>query len=360
MTDQERSRGMTVAEISAIVGGRVVGNSDILITDVGPIETALENELAFLADPRYARFASVSRAGALLVSNSFAEKIGESTLIVVEQPHDAFLRIIPLFRQTGPMVLPGISDRAQIDPTATIADSARIGPFVSIEANVVIGENVQIASGSYIGADSTVGDGSSIHPNVTLYRGTIIGRRVIINSGTVIGSDGFGYTPNEEGEWMKIPQTGSVVVEDDVEIGACVTIDRGTLAETRIGRGAKLDNQIHIAHNVVIGENTVIAAQTGISGSTTIGSGNMIAGQVGIVGHIETADGVIIEAQSGVSKSLVKAGRYFGHPAKEHSVALRQEGALRQLPDLLREIREMHKTIAELQSQIARFEEEVD
>jgi UDP-3-O-[3-hydroxymyristoyl] glucosamine N-acyltransferase len=296
----------------------------------------------------------------LLVSSSFSERIGESTLIVVDYPHEAFLKIIPLFRQTGPMVEPGVSDRAQVDPTATIADSARIGPFVTIESYVVVGENVQIAAGSFIGSGSTVGDDSSIHPNVTLYRGTVVGRRVVINSGAVIGSDGFGYTPNEEGEWMKIPQTGSVLIEDDVEIGACVTIDRGTIAETRIGRGAKLDNQIHIAHNVQIGENTVIAAQTGVSGSTTIGAGNMIAGQVGIVGHIQTADDVIIEAQSGVSKSIVKAGRYFGHPAKEHSVALRQEGALRQLPDLLREMREMHKSIAELKSQVARFEEEVD
>lgn len=351
---------MTVAEISEIVGGRVVGDPQIMIQDVGPIETASENQLAFLADPRYARFAAQTRAGALLVSPSFGDAVTSSALIVVDHPHEAFLKIIPKFRRSVSMVRPGVSERAEIDPTARIAETASIGPFVTIEANVVIGENVQIAAGAYIGPDSVVGEGSSIHPGVTLYRGTIIGRRVIINSGSVIGSDGFGYTPNEEGEWMKIPQTGSVVIEDDVEIGACVTIDRGTLAETRIARGAKLDNQIHIAHNVHVGENTVIAAQTGISGSTTIGAGNMIAGQVGIVGHIATADGVIIEAQSGVSKSLVKAGRYFGHPAKEHSVALRQEGALRQLPDLLREIREMHKAIAELQSQIARFEEEVD
>lgn len=353
-------RGKTVGEIADLLGGRVVGDASRVITDIGPIESAGPNDLAFLADPRYARYAAGTDAGALLVAPSFESEAGQSTLIVVESAHEAFLKVIPLFRQVEAPVAAGISRSAEIDSSATVPDSAHIGPFVTIGPGVRLGERVRIAAGVYVGADTTIDDDSSIHPGVTIYRGTTIGKRVVIAAGSVIGSEGFGYTPDSDGVWMKIPQTGTVVIEDDVEIGACVTVDRGTMASTRIGQGAKLDNQIHIAHNVVIGENTVIAAQTGISGSTTIGDGNMIAGQVGIVGHIETAPGVIIEAQSGVSKSLVKAGRYFGHPAKEHSVALRQEGALRQLPDLLKEIREMNRTIAELRQQVARFEQEVD
>jgi UDP-3-O-[3-hydroxymyristoyl] glucosamine N-acyltransferase len=177
-----------------------------------------------------------------------------------------------------------------------------------------------------------------------------VGDRVTIHAGAVLGADGFGFAPRSDGTWEKIPQTGIVVVEDDVEIGANTAIDRATLGQTLIGSGVKLDNLIHVAHNVVIGRNTVIAAQAGISGSTRIGEGNMIAGQVGIVGHIETASGVIIEAQSGVSKSIRNPGRYFGHPVKEHAQALRQEGALRQLPDLLREIRDMRNRIAQLEA----------
>ena len=193
-----------------------------------------------------------------------------------------------------------------------------------------------------------------------MHSGTKIGDRVRIDAGSVIGSDGFGYVRRDDGTWEKVPQMGGVSIESDVEIGSCVSIDRGSIDDTTICTGAKLDNQIHIAHNVVIGAHTVIAAQTGISGSTVIGQKNMIAGQVGIVGHIETTDDVIIEAQSGVSKSLVKPGRYFGHPAKEHALALRQEGALRQLPDLLREIREMKRTIEELRTEVDAFEQELD
>jgi UDP-3-O-[3-hydroxymyristoyl] glucosamine N-acyltransferase len=221
-----------------------------------------------------------------------------------------------------------------------------------IGAGSTIGAGTIIGSHTSIGVDVAIGEDTIVHSHVSIYRRAVVGNRVIIHAGAVIGADGFGFLPRPEGGWDKIPQVGIVVLEDDVEIGANSTIDCATLGETRIEKGVKIDNLCHIAHNVVVGTNSAIAAQTGISGSTRIGEGNLIAGQVGIVGHIETVANVIIEPQSGVSKAIRKAGRYFGHPAKEHSQALRQEGALRQLPDLLQEIRAMRDRIAQLEASL--------
>jgi UDP-3-O-[3-hydroxymyristoyl] glucosamine N-acyltransferase len=240
----------------------------------------------------------------------------------------------------------------------TIGENVSIGPYVVIGHGSSIGSGSAIYANTVLGPRVKVGERCTIHSNVSLYNDTSIGNDVIIHSGAVLGADGFGFAPVEDGRWEKIPQIGSVLIEDKVEIGANVTIDRATLGVTRICEGVKLDNLIHIAHNVTIGKNTVIAAQTGISGSTRIGESNMIAGQVGIVGHIETAPNVIIEAQSGVSKQIRNPGRYFGHPAKEHSQALRQEGALRQLPDLLQDIRDMKRRLEQLEAAVGNAEEE--
>ncbi len=195
----------------------------------------------------------------------------------------------------------------------------------------------------FIGENVTIGEDCVINPSVVIYDGTVIGDRVVIGAGTVVGYDGFGFAPMGDGTFMKVPQIGNVIIEDDVEIGANCTIDRATISHTIIRKGVKLDNLIHIAHNVEIGENTVIAAQTGISGSTKIGKHNMIAGQVGMIGHIETAENVVVIAQSGVSKSITKSGTYFGSPAKEHRTALKIEGAIRSLPELLERVSKLEK-----------------
>lgn len=196
---------------------------------------------------------------------------------------------------------------------------------------------------AFIGENVTIGEQCIIHPNVVIYDGAVIGNRVVIGAGTAIGYDGFGFARVEDGSYLKVPQIGNVIIEDDVEIGANCTIDRATVSHTIIRKGVKLDNLIHIAHNVDIGENTVIAAQTGISGSTKIGKNNMIAGQVGMIGHIETADNVIIIAQSGVSKSITKSGTYFGSPAKEHRTALKIEGVIRSLPELVERVAKLEQ-----------------
>ena len=341
---------MLVEEIAQLVDGTVVGEALREIHAVRKIEEAHEGDLSFIANPKYSRFHETTSATALLVDEEFATTRGDVSYIVVDDPYAAFLVML---RRFAP---PAERPTAGVHATAVISESAQLGSGVSIGPNVVIGDrtivadNVVIAANSVVDRDVAIGNDAYIHANVTLHSGTVIGRGTVIHSGVVIGADGFGFAPREDGSWEKVPQTGIVVVGDDVEIGANSTIDRATLGVTAIGNGVKIDNLVHIAHNVTVGANTVIAAQTGISGSTHIGGNNMIAGQVGIVGHVETADIVIIEAQSGVSKSIRKAGRYFGHPAKEHALALRQEGALRQLPDLLQEIREMRNRLQHLES----------
>ena len=341
---------MQVQEIARLVGGEFVGDGEREITNISKIEDAAEGNVSFIANPKYLKYHDTTRASALLVALDFKTTRGDMAYIRVADPYAAFLQTLRAF---APVLE---RPEAGVHPTAVIGRDVTLGEGISVGAYVVVGDGSSIGNGSIIypntvlGTDVTLGQNCCVHANVSLYRGTRIGNNVMIHSGAVLGADGFGFVPNGESGWEKIPQIGIVVVEDNVEIGANCAIDRATLGETRIARGVKLDNLIHIAHNVTVGENTVIAAQTGVSGSTRIGVGNLIAGQVGIVGHIETADGVIIEAQSGVSKSIRKAGRYFGHPVKEHSLALRQEGALRQLPDLLAEIREMRNRIAQLEA----------
>ncbi|HVZ39647.1 MAG TPA: UDP-3-O-(3-hydroxymyristoyl)glucosamine N-acyltransferase [Candidatus Kapabacteria bacterium] len=342
---------MQAAEIAKLVGGNLLGDPSRVISGVRKIEEAGEGDISFIANPKYLRFHDGTQASALLVSREFETTRKDLVYIKTDDPYLAFLLVLRTF--TPPAIRPeaGVHPTAVIASDAVLGENVSIGPHVVVGARSVIGDGAVIQSNTVLGEDVMVGRDTVIFPNVTLYHQTRIGERVIIHAGAVIGADGFGFLPRGTSEgWEKIPQTGIVVVEDDVEIGANVTIDRATLGETRIEQGVKLDNLVHIAHNVVLGRHTVIAAQAGISGSARIGERNMIAGQVGIVGHIDTVPDVIIEAQSGVSKSIRKPGRYFGHPVKEHAQALRQEGALRQLPDLLRDIRDMQRRIAQLEA----------
>jgi UDP-3-O-[3-hydroxymyristoyl] glucosamine N-acyltransferase len=349
---------MRVSEIAHIVNGEVVGDADREIYNVQKIEEAGNGDISFIANPKYVRYVDATKASALLVGHDFDVTRSDITYIRTEDPYMAFLKMLRVFAPVGERPAAGVH------PTAVISEDVEVGEAVSIGAYVVIGPGSVIGNGAVIyphvvmGAKVMVGSRSILYPNVSLYSGVQIGNDTIIHAGTVIGADGFGFAPTEDGIWEKIPQIGTVVIEDNVEIGANVTIDRATLGVTRICSGVKLDNLIHIAHNVVIGRNTVIAAQTGISGSTRVGESNMIAGQVGMVGHIETASNVIIEAQSGVSKSIRSPGRYFGHPVKEHTQALRQEGALRQLPDLLRDIRDLRQRLEHLEDVVGKAEEE--
>jgi UDP-3-O-[3-hydroxymyristoyl] glucosamine N-acyltransferase len=302
------------------------------ITHIATIQDAHKGAISFIANSSYEKFLPTTKATAVIVSENLilpeASEGGSFPILIrVKDPYASFAKALEMFnpRKT-------LQDHS-VHPSAVISSTAHIDPSATIMAHTLIGEDV------------TVGADCVIHPNVTIYDGTLIGDRVVIGAGTVIGYDGFGYAPMADGSYSKVPQIGNVIIEDDVEIGANCTIDRATISHTIIRRGVKLDNLIHIAHNVEIGENTVIAAQTGISGSTKIGKHNMIAGQVGMIGHIETADNVVIIAQSGVSKSITKSGTYFGSPAKEHRMALKMEGALRTLPELIERVRSIEQKI---------------
>jgi len=345
---------MKLTDIARLVGGEITGSADAEIERVAKIEEAVPGDITFLSNLKYKRHLSTTNASAVLLTRgaSFEEltrRPAPITIVSVSDPYKSFLILLDLFNPAPKPLAPGIHPTAVIASSAQVSNSAAVGAHVTVGERSVIAEGAALHSGTVIGDDVRIGKGSLIYANVTIREGCTIGDRVIIHSGTVIGSDGFGFTPMEDGTYEKIPQRGTVIIEEDVEIGANCAIDRATIGATIIRRGAKLDNLIQVAHNVVVGEDTVIAAQTGISGSTKIGKHCAIAGQVGLTGHIEIADNTTIGAQSGVPKSITKPGKiYFGYPARELSQTLKIEAALGQLPELLHELRKMQKKIEEL------------
>jgi len=347
-----------VKDIASLLHGSVLGDADIEVSHVAKIEEAGTGDITFLANPKYEKYLSSTQASAVVVSRDLDEKKlngrkRQIAFVKVDDPYISFLQLLQTLEATDDLPFTGIHS------SAVVASSSDLSPTVAVGANVVIGERVRIAQnskiahGSVIGDDVIVGCDVRIYPNVTVRERCQIGDRVIVHSGAVIGSDGFGFAPEKDGRYRKIPQVGNVVLEDDVEIGANCTIDRATLGETLIKRGVKLDNLVHVAHNVVIGENTMIAAQAGIAGSTKIGKNVLMGGQVGLIGHIEIADNVAIIAQSGVSKSLTKPGTtYFGSPAKEQRVAFRIEAALRHLPELIEEVKRLRERVESLENKL--------
>lgn len=352
---------MTIQEIASWLGGETEGNDKSEIRGVAKIEEARPGDITFLANPKYERFLSSTTASAVLVSRQFEStksRRPELTLIKVQDPYVAFLKVLKrLVPQVDPFT-PGIH------PTAVVAKSAKVGAHVSIGAHSVvgeeaeIGENTKISDGCVIGPHAKVGKDCHFYAQVAIYHQCRIGNRVTLHSGCVIGSDGFGFAPLPDGTYEKIPQLGIVVVEDDVEIGANTTVDRATLGETIIRRGVKIDNLVQVAHNVVIGENTVIAAQTGISGSVKIGKNCMIAGQVGIAGHLEIADRTVVLAQSGVAKSITEAGKtLFGTPVKDQHRAARIEAVLRSLPELSQDVQKLKQELEALRQEFLRVEQ---
>jgi len=329
---------MKLSEVAELIGGELSGDGDLEITGIGKIETAREDEVTFISNPIYEKYFGGTSAGAVVVSRKFNpanyEKLDdrEIPLIRVDDPYLAFLDLLDNFMPQTELQKIGIHETAVISDSADISDhEVRIGAHCFIGEKVIIGSRVSILPNTVILAGVQIDDDVLIYPNVTVYTGSRIGKRVIIHSGTTIGSDGFGQAKNPDGTFQKIPQKGIVVIEDDVEIGSNCTIDRATIGETIIHKGVRLDNMIQIAHNVEIGENTVIAAQSGIAGSTKIGKNCMIGGKVGIVGHISICDGVILTAATNVSKSITKPGMYSGYRAQPQMNELRQEAIIRNL-----------------------------
>ncbi len=346
---------MNVNEIARLVDGVAAEGGEIEIAGVAKIEEARSGDITFLANPKYQKHLITTAASAVLVGfdayvPEVARRATPLALIRVADPYAAFLRVLDRFQTPAPSLPPGIHPSAVVGSSSRIAGDASIGAHAVIGERCAVGDGTSIHPGAVVGNDVRIGAGTTIYPNVTIREGCIIGDRVILHAGTVVGSDGFGFAPRPDGTYEKIPQRGIVVIEDDVEIGANCTIDRATLGETRIHRGVKLDNLIHVAHNVVIGEHTVMAAQTGVSGSTKIGSHCAFGGQVGLVGHITIADRTTIGAQSGVPKSIDTPGKtWFGYPAREIHESLRIEGVVHQLPSMFREIQEMERRIGALE-----------
>jgi UDP-3-O-[3-hydroxymyristoyl] glucosamine N-acyltransferase len=344
---------MTVLEIATWLQGELVGTGTTKIERVAKIEEADQHSISFIANPKYERYLETTRAAAVLVSKKHeSSKLPHRAglaIIKVDDPYDSFLKVLKKFTPSVDAFPTGIHSSASIASTAKLGKNVCIGAGAVIGDDVVIGENTKISHGCVIGIGASLGAECKVYPNVTVYHQTRIGNRVTLHAGVVIGADGFGFVPKENEPFEKIPQLGIVVIEDDVEIGANSTIDRATIGETTIKRGVKIDNLVQIAHNCVIGENTVIAAQTGIAGSVKIGRHCMIGGQVGIAGHIEIADRVTILAQSGVGKSIEEPGGvYFGTTVKERTRAYRIEAVIRSLPELSRDVSQLQRDVEAL------------
>lgn len=344
----------TARQIAALIDGTVEGNAEETVSGIGRLENAVKGQIAFLANPKYEDYLYTTEASIVIINETLKlEQPVKAALIRVKDAYSGFAALLSEYEKIKRENLSGIQQPVFIHATAKIGTNVFIGAFSYIGENVVIGDNVKIYPQVYIGDGAVVDAHSVLFPGVKIHHHCEIGKSVSIHAGSVIGSDGFGYAPQADGTFKKIPQIGNVVVEDFVEIGANATIDRSTIGSTIIKSGAKLDNLIQIAHNVEIGSNTVIAAQSGISGSTKIGKNVMIGGQAGIVGHIQIADGVKINAQSGVSKSIKKENTAVtGSPAFEYSQALRSQSLNRNLPALEKRIKELEQIVSQLSKNI--------
>jgi UDP-3-O-[3-hydroxymyristoyl] glucosamine N-acyltransferase len=340
----------SAAQIAEWIQGTIEGNPETTVQSFGKIEEAKAGDLSFLANPKYEPYLYTTQASILILGNQQVLKQPVTpTLIRVDEPYLAFAKLLQTYEAFIKGNPTGIESPSFIHETANIGESVYVGAFTYIGEQAVVGNGTKIHPGAYLGKNVVIGENTTIHSGVRIYHQCRIGSHVIIHANTVIGSDGFGFAPKADGTLEKVPQIGNVVVEDDVEIGAGCTIDRATMGSTRIRRGVKLDNLLQIAHNVDIGENTVIAAQTGISGSTKIGKGVMIGGQAGIAGHIQIAAGTKINAQSGVSKSIRKPNTAVtGSPAYDFTASLRSQAIARNLPEMEKRIQELEMQLQSL------------
>jgi len=334
----------TARQIAELLNGTIEGDPEVSISSLSKIDEGKPGTVAFLANPAYTHYIYDTPASIVIVNKDFiATSPVSTTLIRVENAYASFAQLLE-FYQGLQKPKKGISPMAFVSPSARIAESAWVAEFTFVGEGAVIGENVQLHPQVYIGEKVIIGDGTQVYPGVKIYRDCLIGRDCTFHSGAVIGADGFGFAPQTDNNYKKIPQVGNVVIEDNVEIGANTTIDRATLGSTIIRRGVKLDNLIQVAHNVEIGENTVIASQTGISGSTKIGKNCMFGGQVGFIGHITVADNVKIGAQSGIEASIKEDGVILlGSPAIDASKAKRNYVHWRNLDDIVKKIYKIEK-----------------
>jgi UDP-3-O-[3-hydroxymyristoyl] glucosamine N-acyltransferase len=343
----------TAHEISLMLEGTVEGDPNVSVSQLAKIEEAESGSLSFLANPKYEQFLYTTKASLVIVNKDLVlSDVVSATLIRVENAYSAFTVLLEKYN-TIKLNKTGIESPCFIHPTAKIGKNAYIGAFAYVGPNVTIGDNCKVFPNTYIADDATIGNNVTLYAGVKVYFDCHIGNNVIIHSGTVIGGDGFGFAPQPDGTYTKVAQIGNVILEDNVEVGANTTIDRATLGSTIIRKGVKLDNLIQIAHNVEIGENTVVAAQTGISGSAKVGENSIIGGQVGIVGHITLAKGTQVQAKSGISRSIdIEGKKWAGAPATSYTDHMRSQVVLNRLPDLEKKIEELEKIVATLKSEV--------
>jgi UDP-3-O-[3-hydroxymyristoyl] glucosamine N-acyltransferase len=340
----------TAQQIALLVSGTIEGSPDTTVTSFGKIEEATAGQLSFLANPKYEDYLYSTKASLIIVNENLQlQKNITATLVRVKDAYSAFATLLTTYQNLKAQQKKGIETPSHIASSATLGTDVFVGAFAYIGEKVTIGNNTKIFPGVYIAENVRIGNNTTIHAGVKIYEDCVIGNDVIIHAGTVVGSDGFGFAPQPDGSYQKVPQIGNVIIEDQVEIGANTTIDRATMGSTIIKKGVKLDNLIQIAHNVEIGSQTVIAAQTGISGSTKLGQKIMIGGQAGIAGHLNIADGVKIAGGAGVTKNLNGEGKsYAGFPAEEAKQSLKTQVYTRQLPELEKRVKELEKLVAEL------------
>lgn len=337
----------TAEQIAGVLEGDVVGNPQAEVHTLAKIEEGTEGSITFLANPKYTPYIYTTQASITIVNRSFEPDAPiTTTLIKVDDAYKSFSKLLEYYNQVK-LMKSGIEQPSYISDNVTYGENLYLGAFCYIGKNVKIGNNVKIYPNTFVGDNVIIGDNSILFAGVRVYSETQIGNGCTIHSGSIIGSDGFGYAPNEEGVYSKVPQIGNVILEDNVDVGACTTVDRATLGSTVIKKGVKLDNQIQIAHNVVIGENTVIASQTGIAGSTKIGKNCIIGGQVGIVGHLTIGNGVRIQAQSGVGRNIPDGEAIQGSPAMGYTDFNKSYVHFRNLPKIVGEINDLKKTIKE-------------
>ena len=339
----------TAALIAEFLKGSVEGNSEATVSDISKIEEGKPGTLSFLANPKYEKFIYDTQSSIVIVNADFQpQKKISATLVRVKNAYESFAALLRLYDQSKPKKS-GVSKMAVISDTASLGKELYVGEFTVVSENVSIGDGVQLYPQVYVGDHVKIGEGTILHPGVKVYEGCEIGAHCVIHAGAIIGADGFGFAPNQDNNYEKIPQVGKVIIEDHVEIGANTTVDRATMGATILRKGVKLDNLVMIAHNVEIDQNTVIAAQTGISGSTRVGKNCMFGGQVGLIGHINIASGVKIAAQSGITKDIKEEGIVIqGSPAFEFGPYQRSYLLFRNLPKLREQINELERKVEEL------------
>ncbi len=347
MSNRKTEISYSLGELGRLLGARVKGDPTLSVSGIGPLESATAGELSFLTDSRYTHLLADCKASALIVSPKFEDL--DFALLIVENPYLALARAAGVFSPVAQGDA-GVHRQAFVGEEAVLAEGVSVGPFAHVGEGSTIGRGTTVSASAYVGRNVQIGTECLIHPRAAILDGCILGNRVIVHAGAVIGADGYGYAHDEEGNHIKIPQIGIVQIDDDVEIGANTTIDRATFGKTWIKRGAKIDNLVMVAHNVVVGENTLLVAQVGISGSTRVGDNVVLAGQVGVVGHIEIGDGAKAAAQAGIHRSI-KANEVVvgGFPALPYDEWFKAYGDIRRLPRLKEALRRLDEKVSRIE-----------